>query len=87
MVDFDRLRIGPYAYDIVRFLISVSLSRQTPTKQLLHPIILEQFKRGYRAGFALENDDFEDYKLKTKIPKHWQLSTDSYLYGRSGRNA
>ena len=89
MVDFDRSRIGPYAYDIVRFLISVSLSRQTPTKQLLHPIILEQFKRGYRAGFALENDDFEEmYKLKTKIPNHWQLSTDSYLMlERSGRNA
>lgn len=80
MVDFDRSRVGPYAYDIVRFLISVSLSRQTQTKELLHPIILEHFKRGYRAAFSLKTDDFEEmYELKSKTPKHWQLSTDSYL--------
>ena len=47
MVGFDRSRIGPYAYDLVRFLISVSLCRLQQDEYLLHPIILDHFRRGY----------------------------------------
>ncbi len=80
MADFDRSRIGPYAYDIVRFLISVSLSRDIQDTEFLHPIIIEQFKRGYLAGFASQSPDFDEmYELRTTEPKKWQASTNTYL--------
>jgi uncharacterized protein (DUF2252 family) len=80
MADFDRSRIGPYAYDLVRFLISISLSRDVQDTDFLHPIILEQFKRGYLTGFDSQATDFaEMYELKTTAPKKWQTSTNSYL--------
>jgi hypothetical protein len=64
MADFDRSRIGPYAYDLVRFLISVSLSRDIQNDVFLHP----------------QNPDFDEmYELRTTEPKKWQASTNSYL--------
>ena len=80
MVDFDRSRVGPYAYDIARFLISVSLSRAEQDKRLLHPIILDHFRRGYLHGFHADDKDFEEMRsLRIKEPKAWQCSTNGYL--------
>ena len=80
MVDFDRSRIGPYAYDIVRFLISVSLSRVQPDERLLHPIILDHFRRGYLFGLLRRERDYEEMRgLRVQAPKKWQRDTRSYL--------
>lgn len=80
MADFDRSRIGPYAYDLVRFLISVSLSRAQQDTDLLHPIIIEQFKRGYLAGFNSQTPDFDEMcRLKHTELKKWQSSTNTYI--------
>ncbi len=80
MVDFDRSRVGPYAYDIVRFLISVSISKKQEGLSWLHPIILEQFRRGYMFGFLSQTTDFEEMSLlRDRAPKKWQKSTNDYL--------
>ena len=52
MVDFDRSRFGPYAYDISRFLISVSIKRAAEDHQFLHPVVLDSFRRGYLFGLG-----------------------------------
>ena len=80
MVDFDRSRIGPYAYDIVRFLISVSLARTSQNESLLHPIIVDHFRRGYVHGGQSADATFEEMRsLRLKAPKVWQTSTNDYL--------
>lgn len=52
MVDFDRSRIGPYVWDIVRFLSSLSLKYENkdPSK-LLPKKTLEAFLEGYVYSF------------------------------------
>ena len=80
MADFDRSRMGPYAYDIVRFLISVSLCRPEQDEQLLHPIILDNFRRGYLYGALKSQPGFEEmHDLRNQAPKKWQQSTRRYL--------
>ena len=80
MADFDRSRIGPYAYDIVRFLVSVSLCRAKPSKGLLHPIILDSFRRGYLYGSLKAEPDFEEMReLRLQEPKSWQRTTRDYV--------
>ena len=80
MVDFDRSRIGPYAYDLVRFLISVSLCRLERDENLLHPIILDHFRRGYLFGLLCRERAFEEMQsLRNQKPKNWQKDTTSYL--------
>ena len=80
MVDFDRSRVGPYAYDIVRFLISVSLCRDQQDDALLHPIILDHFRRGYLYGSGSKGHGFEEMqRLRVTEAKRWQSSTKAYV--------
>ena len=80
MTDFDRSRIGPYAYDIVRFMISAALSQAHAHEAWLHPIIIEHFRRGYLYGFSTQTKTFEEMSsLRDRAPKSWQESTNQYL--------
>ncbi len=78
MVDFDRSRFGPYAYDVPRFLISVSLKRARPDAEFLHPVVIDSFRRGYLFGLSGLGHE-EMGKLKDKRPKKWQRSTRAYV--------
>ena len=79
MVDFDRSRIGPYAYDIARFLVSISIASETE-RAFVHPIIIEQFKRGYTTGFTHPKKPFAQMQtLRNTPPKAWQRDIDRYL--------
>jgi hypothetical protein len=51
MIDFDRSRLGPYAWDPVRFLSSVSLRREEPSDELLPRSAIDAFSEGYTAAF------------------------------------
>jgi len=83
MVDFDRSRIGPYAYDIVRFLISVSLANNNES-EFLHPVVEEHFRRGYTYGLLNRKYEHEEMlELKERVPRKWQSNASSYL--SSGR--
>lgn len=83
MVDFDRSRIGAYAWDIVRFLCSLSLKREEePEGEFLPPLVLEYFKEGYLRGFFAPSLPFKGFshtesdKVQYKV---WYDSTKEYL--------
>ncbi len=80
MVDFDRSRVGPYAYDIVRFLTSVSICG-SDDGQFLHPVVVDHFRRGYLYGlFANKRYKHEEmHELRTQEPRRWQMSATDYL--------
>lgn len=79
MVDFDRSRLGPYAYDLVRFLISVSLRGDRPS-DLIPPTLIESLRRGYVQGLLCPELGYEEMlHLREKKPKRWQTSTRAYM--------
>ncbi|MBM75320.1 MAG: hypothetical protein CMK59_07955 [Proteobacteria bacterium] len=78
MVDFDRSRIGPYSWDIVRFLGSLQLygfSEESLSKE-----IIKCFLRGYKASFK-NPDIFYSIPsfLQEVLPKTWQMSMSAYI--------
>lgn len=81
MVDFDRSRVGPYAYDIVRFLVSVSLCGPDDDNDFLHPVVIDHFRRGYLYGlFANKRYEHEEmHELRTQEPRRWQMNPVDYL--------
>lgn len=84
MVDFDRSRLGPYSYDIVRFLVSLSLSGPEDDNDFLHPVVIDHFRRGYLYGlFANKRYEHEEmHELRTQEPRRWQRNTSDYLESR-----
>jgi len=81
MVDFDRSRFGPFGYDISRFLISLALRRgDDDDAGLLHPAVLDSFRRGYLLGASAPARGFEEMRLlRAKEPKDWQKKLWRYL--------
>ena len=80
MVDFDRSRYGPYAWDLSRLMVSVSLRRKKPAEGLLHAKALRQLKKGYLHGLRHPNRPFSESRiLKDKEPKEEEVSTNAYL--------
>lgn len=78
MVDFDRARFGPYAYDLVRFWVSLSIRRSARNHRLLHPVVLASFRRGYIYGArGLGREDVG--RLMNKAPKKWERSIRAYV--------
>ena len=81
MVDFDRSRIGAYAWDIVRFLCSLSLKREEEDSPFLSDLVLEYFKEGYLRGYHTPNLHHKGIsntseKIEYKV---WYDSTTEYL--------
>ncbi len=84
MVDFDRSRFGPYSYDIVRFLVSVSLCGPDDDNDFLHPVVIDHFRRGYLYGlFANKRYKHEEmHELRAQEPRRWQMTPNDYLESR-----
>ena len=83
MVDFDRARYGPYAYDLIRFAVSLSIRRAAQDHRLLHPLVLASLQRGYVFGASVL--DYEGAaELEHKRPKKWQSSVRAYM--KAGRD-
>jgi hypothetical protein len=80
MVDFDRSRFGPYAWDLVRFMVSLSLRRKRPSDAFLEPETAKQLRKGYLRGFRHPDQPFSEMrKLKDVEPEPDQASTDAYV--------
>jgi hypothetical protein len=81
MVDFDRSRIGAYAWDIVRFLSSVSLKRAEENTPFLSPTVLEYFKEGYIRGFEAHKMPYKEVSktLDRAEFEIWYETTREYL--------
>ncbi len=81
MVDFDRARLGPFGYDLVRFLVSVSLRRADDGDgKLVHGAVSESLRRGYQLGLnAPQRPREEMHELRKRRPKSWQRDLVRYL--------
>jgi hypothetical protein len=83
MMDFDRSRIGPYAWDIIRFLSSVSLRRQDPDG-FLDRRVVECFLDAYIVHFLNPEIPVKQLKMLKNIgAEKWQATSRDYL--RSNR--
>jgi uncharacterized protein (DUF2252 family) len=79
MMDFDRSRIGPYCWDIIRFLSSLSLRREEMDGFLDHRVV-ENFIDSYVTHFLHPEIPSKQLKLLKNVePERWQLSTRDYL--------
>jgi len=80
MVDFDRSRVGPYSWDLVRLMVSLSLRAKKDSKGLLDKDVLKRMKKGYLRGFRHPDRPFSEYReLKDVEPGDDELTTDAYL--------
>lgn len=81
MADFDRSRIGAYAWDIVRFLCSLSLKRADNAAPFLNATVLEYFREGYLRGFEVHKTPYKE--VSKSIDKAnfdvWYSTTREYL--------
>lgn len=79
MMDFDRSRMGPYAWDIIRFLASLSLKREDE-RGFLYPDVVEAFIDSYIVHFLHPDIPSKQLKLLKNVkPLEWQSSTKEYL--------
>ncbi|MCA9669958.1 MAG: DUF2252 family protein [Myxococcales bacterium] len=80
MVDFDRARYGPYAYDIVRFLVSAGISAREQSRCLMPPTARSSLRRGYAQGVLCPQLRYEEmHALRRRRAKRWQQSTVQYV--------
>lgn len=88
MVDFDRSRFGPYAWDLVRFLSSLALKEQIAREaegtvaldRGLNPKLREVFRDGYLTGFEAPFQNLlVPEVLPDSRPSESERSTRAYL--------
>jgi len=80
MIDFDRSRVGPYAWDLVRFACSLSLRRSEEHDIFLAKTVIDHLKGGYIAGFENPYQTLVlPEVLPEIIPKESEVSTNAYL--------
>lgn len=79
MLDFDRSRMGPYCWDIIRFLSSLSLRREK-LDGFLDRKVVEHFIDAYMVHFLHPEIPSKQLKmLKNVEPEKWQITTKDYL--------
>ena len=60
MVDFDRSRYGPYAWDLVRVLTSVAFRQKRPAEGFLPAKVSRALFAGYRRGLKRPEEGFRE---------------------------
>lgn len=79
LLDFDRSRIGPWCWDMIRFLSSLSIWSKKG-KDFLPREVLEAFMDAYIIHFMNPDIPYRQLKmLKEAKPESWQKSTKAYL--------
>ncbi len=81
MVDFDRSRMGGYAWDIVRFLGSLALKSSNAKESFLSKTVLSFFLEGYNRGFSNPEKPYKEIisshaRAEYKV---WFESVEKYL--------
>ncbi|TAE67716.1 MAG: DUF2252 domain-containing protein [Bacteroidetes bacterium] len=80
MVDFDRSRLGPYAWDLVRFLCSLSLKRKKKDDNFLSSRVLQYFLEGYKHGLNSNEKKYKSLADFLNLKKvNWNITTTEYL--------
>lgn len=81
MVDFDRARIGPYCWDIIRFLSSLSFRREE-SDGFLDRRVIDYFLDAYIIHYHNPDVPSKNLRvLKNTVPEKWQRTTRDYLKG------
>jgi hypothetical protein len=79
MIDFDRSRMGPYCWDIIRFLSSLAL-RSSENGNFLDNQVVEHFIDAYITHFSYPEIPARPLKiLKNVRPEKWQSNSKEYL--------
>jgi hypothetical protein len=79
LLDFDRSRMGPYCWDVIRFLASLSLRREED-EGFLNRSVVDYFIDGYYTHFMRPDIPFKQIRLlKNAKPEKWQTNTRAYL--------
>lgn len=79
LMDFDRSRMGPYCWDIIRFLSSLSLRREK-FDGFLDRKVVEYFLDAYIVHFLNPDIPSRQLKLLKNVePEKWQRNTREYL--------
>lgn len=81
LVDFDRSCVGPYSFDIIRFLSSLYLKQKKNEGHFLPQNVLNEFKNAYIFGFKNPRFKGKSYKKNIKVRK-WQKSTEAYIHSK-----
>jgi hypothetical protein len=80
MIDFDRSRVGPYSWDLVRLMCSVSLKREEADRPFLSKKVVKHLMESYLAAFDRPHELHDvPQLLKQEKPKEWEKSTAAYL--------
>lgn len=81
MIDFDRSRIGPYGWDLVRLLCSVSLKREEGGgKRFLPKRVVKDCIEAYLAAFGRPEARLRVPELlKDAKPREWEKDCGDYL--------
>lgn len=81
MIDFDRARFGPYVWDIVRFLVSLSFKKAHQSEGFLSRAVLEYFLEGYIRAFKAPKLNYKGANLTAEKAEYsvWYESTNDYL--------
>ena len=80
MVDFDRSRIGPYIWDVIRYLSSVILRGDSEDKVNVKKSIIDAFLEGYFSSFTNPDIYFPMPQfVKSIIPQAAELTMKNYL--------
>jgi dTMP kinase len=80
MIDFDRSRVGPYAWDLTRLLVSISLRRKKASDEFLDKDVEQELRRGYLRGLRHPDRPFSEMrKLKDIEPGEGETSVAAYL--------
>jgi hypothetical protein len=79
MMDFDRSRMGPYCWDIIRFLASLAL-RKEEVGGFLDRRVVEHFLDAYIIHFLHPDIPHKQLKMLKEVkPEKWQTNTREYL--------
>lgn len=79
MMDFDRSRIGPYCWDIIRFLVALTLRREKD-EGFLDRKVVDYFIDGYTVHFLNPEIPSKQLRMLKAIgPEKWQATTRDYL--------
>lgn len=80
MIDFDRSRFGPYAWDLVRLLASIALKKPQNEKKFLSDIVVDYLYEGYVRSFNHADLHFKEPTHIAAIqPAPHQKMIDQYL--------
>lgn len=79
MIDFDRSRMGPYLWDLIRFASGLMLKTKNSNTSL-SPVIKEALTEGYLERIQDSSLGFEPVQQLMDVePQEWETSTEAYI--------